>query len=969
MRLLKYTLQNWGPHKEQTLHFPEKSKTIAICGENDRGKSWIVRGIGFTLSIGRNEYGDQSSIHSGEQQAHHKLVFEHLGKTYEVEKFVNGKGSEEEGTVTKINGTIVNRSEYEEFYKNNLGLPHPSIWLPICISMQNETDFHLRSKKRDREEALRAICQLHKIDNWKDSLQALQKEEDRSLLETASKVKGALEQIETELLNLQKKISDQEIKLKTLKTADSTKDNCTIPWEETTLRAKKFEDCLKENQRKTLESANIQRQVNLLENSIARALKDLSTWNKKLEDHKKVEKKHEIYKYCLQELRIQILEENLEENNSKLRTHRTHVNTLGKELKGDFSPEELKKYFESFNLSEKEEELSKLSQLLFSLKDRLSRVGAVNKVLNLNGPINKTRLQKQIKTKRGIKELLVGGLIEGKAINDQTQKGSLEISRLCEKLKIKESWPINIPTILGGELATQEIENISNIIKHALHSKLLRGGDHPKEICPVCEHTLDSSQIKSLSSQATQPSKGDLSSLADSKLKLIFTLDELIKSHEKLKRALKIWEEEFGNQQKLESEIKNLDLEIAKLEELLSLTVDLEKELSANNYIPPITEEWDAIVLSQRLFEDKQALDEAYKKETQCFNKISQLNSEISQLERENKRLIQQIEFYIEEKKNYSFDKTELSTAEAIIKNSSDGDVKLKISEMEEELSEVKEILALVGNKNEELGKLKIEKETNKAQAEKLNNLIEKENTKLAGGMEMPTPEGFSENSKLTIQNEGIKHWEQISSEWQKREIECQKLDTIISLGVPRIKELELNQKALKEKLKEFEKTSRQISSARKLINFLDYKNAPRKLLEGVVTNLFDLTNRLGESLDVGIKLKLGKNLEFLTQQSRAGKWIEQKTERLGHGKGAILGICFRLACQKLLLPETGFLILDEPTANVDIKRKGLFKLFLQNLSEQNYTNDEQSSKGSQIILIEHDEDVVELCHTKVEIK
>jgi DNA repair exonuclease SbcCD ATPase subunit len=183
----------------------------------------------------------------------------------------------------------------------------------------------------------------------------------------------------------------------------------------------------------------------------------------------------------------------------------------------------------------------------------------------------------------------------------------------------------------------------------------------------------------------------------------------------------------------------------------------------------------------------------------------------------------------------------------------------------------------------------------------------------------MPTPEGFSRNPDPMTQSEVIKQWEQVSSEWQKRELECQKIDTIISLAIPRIKELEVNEKDLKEKLKEFEKASRQISSARKLINFLDYKNAPRKLLEGVVTSLFDLTNRLGESLDVGIKLKLGKNLEFLTQQSRAGKWIEQKTERLGHGKGAILGICFRLACQKLLLPETGFLILDEPTANVDI--------------------------------------------------
>jgi hypothetical protein len=222
-----------------------------------------------------------------------------------------------------------------------------------------------------------------------------------------------------------------------------------------------------------------------------------------------------------------------------------------------------------------------------------------------------------------------------------------------------------------------------------------------------------------LSSQKPHPPKGYLGSLEDSKLKLIFTLDELIKSREKLDERLKTWEEEFENQQKLESEIKTLDLEIAKLEELLNITAALEEELGKNNYIPSKVEDWDTITLSQRLFEDKQKLEEDYKKETQCFNKINQINSEISQLERENKRLLQQIEFYIEEKKNYSFDQNEVSTAREIITNFSDEDVKLKISEMEIELSKIKEIITLMGSKNEELGKLKIEKETNEAQVKK----------------------------------------------------------------------------------------------------------------------------------------------------------------------------------------------------------------------------------------------------------
>jgi DNA repair exonuclease SbcCD ATPase subunit len=268
----------------------------------------------------------------------------------------------------------------------------------------------------------------------------------------------------------------------------------------------------------------------------------------------------------------------------------------------------------------------------------------------------------------------------------------------------------------------------------------------------------------------------------------------------------------------------------------------------------------------------------------------------------------------------------------------------------------------MIESKRKEILNLKAQEKSCENQIKELDAFLLPEIENLKKGYNLPIPKGFQPTSE-----ELIERWDEVSCEWQKRCQESEKTKAVFNSIAPRIKELQNYKAELKEELKKEELVAKRVTCAKKVVNFLDYKHAPRKLLEGVVTNLFDLTNRLGESLNVDIKLKLGKNLEFLTLQSRAGRWIEQKTERLGFGKGAILGICFRLACQRLLLPETGFLILDEPTANVDLKRKGLFKLFLQNLSEDSHIG--TKARTSQIILIEHDEDVVELCQTKIDIK
>lgn len=979
MKLVKYSLQNWGPHKSQSLEFPASSKTIAICGENDRGKSWIVRGIGFTLSIGRNEYGDQSSIHCGEQQAYHELIFEHGNKTYKIEKEVNGKGLEEEGTTTKIDGVVVNRSEYEEFYTDKLGLPHPSIWLPICISMQNQTDFHLRSKKRDREEALRAICQLNKIDSWKDSLNQLQKGEDRLLLTYSSKTKGTLEQIESELTSLDKKLLDQTNKLEGLKAflpyknpdpsnLEEANKNLELGWDEIISRAKSFENSLKETQRKTLERGNIVRQSNLLENAIMRNQKELEGYAKNLNDVHVIEEQKELYRHCLHRLRLEILSKDLKQNTQKKNLLEEKI------LENDskIQEETLVPNPTSFKVSDKEQELAQLTQHIFNLTHSIKRAASLKLKLAIETPLSIDRIKAQIKNKAKIKQLLVKGLIEIKTLSEQENANIQEIDTIYKKLSISKDDILDQNNAIQSKLASEEIFNLSQLIRAVLWNKIAtqepQKGSIPQELkCPVCNSLIDESNL------GERQSIEAISKVENSNLKYLFNLEEKFSYQILIKEKINQWKTDFECQEKLELDISGLELTISNLEQLLIALENLYKEgeiiSQSKSDKGGIETHKDLLAYGQTLLTNAQNREIEIRMKIQAFNTKNQLKAELTNVLRENERINQQIEFYDEENRGRPVDLNNNLTITEIISTNSEEELKNKIQSVDKGLSKAREAHSLLEIKRKEIIGLQMEQKTCSAQIKELNTNLTNEEKALISGYNMPLPKDFKNFEEIETNNFPltITDWEAISIEWQRRENECHKINAVISSIDPRRNELKKEKTALATELKESERSYKQIASMKKLISFLDYKNAPRKLLEGVVTNLFELTNKLGESLDVDIKLKLGKSLEFLTVQSRAGKWIEQKTERLGYGKGAILGICFRLACQKLLLPDTGFLILDEPTANVDIKRKGLFKMFLQNLSQE-YPNNTQSH-ASQIILIEHDEDVVELCQTKVEIK
>jgi len=904
MILKSYEIQNWGPHKYQKIVFDPKSKTIAICAENDQGKSWIVRGIGFTLSIGRNEYGDQTSIHAGESEAQHTLIIQHQEQTHTIQKIVKGKTSEDEGTKTFINGVEVDRAKFEEFYTETLGLPHPSIWLPLTIAMQNETDFHLRSKKSEREEALRAACQLTRIDNWKDALQTKTNEEEKKLLANHSEVKGRMESLLHELNKLEQENKSLEEKLNENATP-MLHESHSVPLVKILENIAKLQKSQENLQKLELETIALDKGKQLQENALQRTLEDLA----KLpgfspEEEEETESQRECLLQNLHNLQKTHLHNALKVTTKKL--------VEKKKLKTK-NPKDLQEL-----LTKHEAKLTSaktIGQTLQNVESRIKENQQRAKVPLTDIPL----LQSEIEEKE--KEF-------NKILHERTclqiNKAELE-SHLGKLGSLKEAEE-------KIQVAFQSLPPIQPKERAQLTLKLIHHWNNNLSECPVCLSHIKNSPLYVEKTRLSLIPKLEetlhIESTDNSTTLPIHTLHHLAQKWEEHEDTLN----KLTNGTQTEIYLKTLKEKTKQILEAILLAKDNQTLLAEK---ASLTLSLQSTLQSETLSD----LENNTRSLREQIQKDSLLEIEIKHLEQE----LEHIESSLETLPNWEVEKHPT----------------LQLSK-----TEIEESLKITTEKLQERRKtrhLKIQKEKealsiqNKLQAllESLQNQHTLQEFEKNYQKELITPKP-AQNPALS-EDEAQKHW-------QKIEKEQEKIKHLLEEVPKKQEDLQKTIANLEDQLKNQKTLLIKTEAARRLIRFLDYKNAPRKLLQSIVERLFHATNQLAQALEVDLQLHAGKNLEFLTKQKRGGTWIEQKTERLGFGKGAILGICFRLACQKMLLPDTGFLILDEPTANVDLKRKIALKTFLQNLSE------ETESKTKQIILIEHDLDVIELCQSKVHI-
>ena len=131
--------------------------------------------------------------------------------------------------------------------------------------------------------------------------------------------------------------------------------------------------------------------------------------------------------------------------------------------------------------------------------------------------------------------------------------------------------------------------------------------------------------------------------------------------------------------------------------------------------------------------------------------------------------------------------------------------------------------------------------------------------------------------------------------------------------------------------------------------DFLSYDNGPQKFLTGFLQEALNQTNILLSEMGLPVKLHLGEELEILVQDRNSQ---ESPAAELGGGYSNLIGIAFRIALQKMILPKVHVIILDEPSTHVDPANMELLIPFFDRLKEN------LSSYGiEQLILIDHHPD------------
>ena len=160
------------------------------------------------------------------------------------------------------------------------------------------------------------------------------------------------------------------------------------------------------------------------------------------------------------------------------------------------------------------------------------------------------------------------------------------------------------------------------------------------------------------------------------------------------------------------------------------------------------------------------------------------------------------------------------------------------------------------------------------------------------------------------------------------KEAEVRLLETQIKTLGTEITSYEGNKQA-------FTKQAIKVADLQAVSNFLSYDNGPQKFLELFFKDTLNQTNLLISEMGLPVSLQLGTNLEIMVLDKN--KRLSSSLA-LGGGYSNLIGIAFRIALQKLVLPKVNTVILDEPSTHVDEANMELLIPFFEKLKGQLHT-------------------------------
>jgi len=560
------------------------------------------------------------------------------------------------------------------------------------------------------------------------------------------------------------------------------------------------------------------------------------------------------------------------------------------EIKGKIELKKNKEKSLAINVStleELKEKLKKKNENKFAYEEYLQIGNKVNELKEKENQYN--RIVAQIENIKSQITRLQSSITNYSIKEEDLRKIDSEIDELNKKYEEKQSKKNELNKEYG------ELQGRIN----ELNKILVNLGEVKQNICPVCGRELDEEH----KTRIIDETKEKLAELRRDKEHISFLLNLTTEEIMNLNKELNRKRKEKEDMSKKLSEFQSLKKQLDELNEKEKQLEEKEKELL------PYHEEYAK--LNKRLEELKEKYNEYLKYSDVDEKKVEKIEIEVGQMKREIEELTNEVSSFEQIDVNKEIEKInekikDLESKQTLLKNieSKLALIEEKKKQLENKLKELESVNASVnslGFNEEEFNKLKNEKES----IEKLINQLIAEEQGIKGKAEVLENDIRSLEQKLSNYDEELKKRQTIREAYNKV------------------------------------KKMRDVLSEKKLQAYL--MSTVKKMIE----------NRLNEILS---KFDLSFTMVELNFNEKNGIYAYTQNGQKLHinmlsgGEKVSVAIALRLAIAKSLMNDIGFMILDEPTVNLDEYRKRELIDIIKSTTEV----------VPQIIVVTHDEELLQ---------
>ncbi len=544
------------------------------------------------------------------------------------------------------------------------------------------------------------------------------------------------------------------------------------------------------------------------------------------------------------------------------------------------------------SLAEVKEEHRKLQKVLGEVEGRIKELeNQKRRVFKNIMDIIKNRLD----INEGLKNIIT-------KIDDVIDAVQLSLQKVAEEISSKEEQLQTFKTKRSFlETRVNELENSLSLLKDSKESK-----------CPLCGAPLTLERKTELISKFTSQ------------------LQEFRKDIDSLGRKIKVIE------RRLQELRNNKDLLMLRLNDLKKARDSL---VNIMETIGPLEDRKKSIkekleLLNQRIRKLEEEYDDAIKR-LQEFNRAKKIVAE------HDSSLLKDPESSLESlAKTISLINGEISR------------VSEEVKRLEEELKNVcktaslEQALELI---NDSLEKLKVVEEL-----EKEKNSLEQEvfsHTKLL-------EEKRRELKRIASELDELKNKEKILTIAERDyQVKSKELKDLLE----KLSRLSQEILSIEDRIREIDESIRNVEDAKFRLEILTYirdvvfEKVPRLLFLEYLAKLEDLMTEILSKFDLSynaVSIKVEKNFDLINIMAVSRDGTPVPLGVLSGGERTAIALAFVLALNALLARKTGFLVLDEPTNNLDEERRkvlvNILKIF------------KGGERIPQLIVVSHDRDVIE---------